>query len=55
MILNLENFPDFMELDDNDVVQIEKELITSYVKNNIEFLSSEKGKEVTRKSNRQVS
>jgi hypothetical protein len=51
----MENTKNFMDLDDNDVVQIEKEIITSYIKNNIDFLSNEKAKDSTLKSNRIVS
>jgi hypothetical protein len=54
MLINMENTRDFMELDDNDVVQIEKEIITSYIKNNIDYLSNEKQKDTTLKSNRLV-
>lgn len=42
MLIGFEKLVDFMELDDNDVVQVEKEIVTSYVKNNIDYISSSK-------------
>jgi hypothetical protein len=54
MILDFGQRIDFVELDDNDVVQIEKEIITSYIKNNIDFISNDKNKDTHFKSNKMV-